>query len=69
MFEGDGDAFRLASEALRIRLAHLFDPYAAVNASHIEPLPHRLTAVYDAILEPRWIVQPSTIQKTRLVDR
>ena len=50
-FDGDGDAFRLASEALRIRLAHLFDPYAAVNASHIEPLPHQLTAVYGAMLE------------------
>ena len=49
-FDGDGDAFRLASEALRIRLAHLFDPYAAVNASHIEPLPHQLTAVYGAML-------------------
>ena len=50
-FDGDGEAFRLASEALRIRLAHLFDPYAAVNASHIEPLPHQLTAVYGAMLE------------------
>jgi len=49
-FDGDGDAFRLASEALRIRLAHLFDPYTAVNASHIEPLPHQLTAVYGAML-------------------
>ena len=49
-FDGDGQAFRLASEALRIRLAHLFDPYVAVNASHIEPLPHQLTAVYEAML-------------------
>ena len=49
-FDGDGHAFRLASEALRIRLAHLFDPYVAVNASHIEPLPHQLTAVYGAML-------------------
>ena len=49
-FDGDGDAFRLASEALRIRLAHLYDPYTAVNASHIEPLPHQLTAVYGAML-------------------
>ena len=49
-FDGDGHAFRLASEALRIRLAHLFDPYVAVNASHIEPLPHQLTAVYEAML-------------------
>ena len=34
-FDADADAFRLASEALRIGFAHLFDPYAAVNASHI----------------------------------
>ena len=50
-FDGDGRLFRLASEALRIRLAHLFDPYAAVNASQIEPLPHQLTAVYGTMLE------------------
>lgn len=30
-FDGDGDTLRLASEALRIRLAHLFDPYLAVH--------------------------------------
>ena len=50
-FDGDGDLFRLASEAMRIRLAHLFDPYVAVNASHIEALPHQLTAVYGVMLE------------------
>ena len=50
-FDGDGDLFRLASEALRIRLAHLFDPYIADNASRIEPLPHQLTAVYGTMLE------------------
>ena len=50
-FDGDGDLFRLASEALRIRLAHLFDPYIAVNASRIEPLPHQLTAVYGTMLD------------------
>ncbi|MCY3939522.1 MAG: helicase-related protein [Gammaproteobacteria bacterium] len=50
-FDGDGHAFRLASEALRIRLAHLFDPFVAVNASLIEPLPHQLTAVYGAMLD------------------
>ena len=50
-FDGDGRLFRLASEALRIRLAHLFDPYVAVNASQIEPLPHQLTAVYGAMLD------------------
>jgi hypothetical protein len=40
-FDGDGRVFRLASEALRIRLAHLFDPYLAVHTSNIDPLPHR----------------------------
>ena len=50
-FDGDGNFFRLASEALRIRLAHLFDPYVAVNASQIEPLPHQLTAVYGVMLD------------------
>ena len=50
-FNGDGRLFRLASEALRIRLAHLFDPYLAVNASRIEPLPHQLTVVYGEMLE------------------
>ena len=50
-FDGDGRLFRLASEALRIRMAHLFDPYLAVNASQIEPLPHQLTAVYGVMLD------------------
>ena len=50
-FDGDGRLFRLVSEALRIRLAYLFDPHIAVNASQIEPLPHQLTAVYGAMLD------------------
>ena len=50
-FDGDGRLFRLATEALRIRLAYLFDPYLAVHASRIEPLPHQLTAVYGTMLE------------------
>jgi len=37
-FDGDGEAFRVASEAQRIRLAHLFDPYLAIHSSRIEPL-------------------------------
>jgi hypothetical protein len=49
-FDADGDLLRLASEALRIRLAHLFDPYLAVNASQIEALPHQITAVYGEML-------------------
>lgn len=49
-FDGDGALFRLVSEAQRIRLAHLFDPVLAVHTSVVEPLPHQITAVYDAML-------------------
>jgi SNF2 family DNA or RNA helicase len=49
-FDGDGALFRLVSEAYRIRLAHLFDPVLAVHTSVVEPLPHQITAVYDAML-------------------
>lgn len=49
-FDGDADAFRLLSEAYRINLAYLFDPYLAVNTSSIEPLPHQITAVYQEML-------------------
>jgi hypothetical protein len=34
-FDGDGEVFRVASEAQRIRLANLFDPYLAVHSSLI----------------------------------
>jgi SNF2 family DNA or RNA helicase len=49
-FDGDGALFRLVSEAHRIRLAYLFDPVLAVHTSLVEPLPHQITAVYDAML-------------------
>lgn len=49
-FDGDGARFRLVSEAHRIRLAHLFDPVLAVHTSVVDPLPHQITAVYDAML-------------------
>ncbi len=49
-FDADGGLLRLASEAYRIRLAHLFDPYLAVTASQIEALPHQITAVYGEML-------------------
>lgn len=39
-FDADADAMRLASEAYRIHLAHIFDPYLAVHTSSVEPLPH-----------------------------
>jgi superfamily II DNA or RNA helicase len=49
-FDGDGSTFRLVAEAHRIRLAHLFDPVLAVHTSLVEPLPHQITAVYEAML-------------------
>lgn len=49
-FDADGDVVRLASEAYRINLAHIFDPYLAVHTSSIEPLPHQISAVYQEML-------------------
>ena len=49
-FDGDGRLFRLVSEALRIRLAYLFDPLLAVHTSNLEPLPHQISAVYGELL-------------------
>ena len=49
-FDADGGLLRLASEAYRISLAHLFDPHLAVHTSNVEPLPHQITAVYGEML-------------------
>ncbi|MBZ0275667.1 MAG: DUF3883 domain-containing protein [Anaerolineae bacterium] len=49
-FDGDPTAFRLAIEAYRLRLAHSIDPYAALNASRVDPLPHQFEAVYEHLL-------------------
>jgi len=49
-FDSDGTLFRLASEAQRIQLAHLFDPVLAVHSSDVEPLPHQILAVYAEML-------------------
>ena len=49
-FDADGGRFRLAAEAYRIYLAHLFDPVLAVHTSQVEPLPHQITAVYGEML-------------------
>ena len=49
-FDIPGDKMRLVSEAYRIDLAHLFDPYLAVHTSSIEPLPHQISAVYEEML-------------------
>lgn len=49
-FDADGNLLRLTSEAYRINLAHIFDPYLAVHTSAIEPLPHQISAVYEEML-------------------
>lgn len=49
-FDADPSLFRLASEAKRIDLAYLFDPYLAVTTARVEPLPHQITAVYESML-------------------
>ncbi|MBR3354570.1 MAG: DUF3883 domain-containing protein [Oscillospiraceae bacterium] len=49
-FDADGNKMKLASEAYRISLAHLFDPYLAVHTSSVEPLPHQISAVYQEML-------------------
>lgn len=49
-FDAPGEDFKLATEAWRINLAHLFDPMMAVHTSNVEPLPHQITAVYESML-------------------
>jgi len=50
-FDGDGALFKLAAEALRIRMAAHTDPMLTVATSDIEPLPHQIQAVYGELLE------------------
>ena len=49
-FDADANMLRLVSEAYRIHLAHIFDPYLAVHTSSIEPLPHQISAVYQEMI-------------------
>jgi SNF2 family DNA or RNA helicase len=48
--DADGHLFRLVSEARRISLAYLFDPFLAVQISTLDPLPHQIDAVYSQML-------------------
>lgn len=49
-FDSDGILFKLASEAYRIKIAYLFDPWMAVHLSLVDPLPHQISAVYEEML-------------------
>lgn len=48
--DGDAALFRLAAEALRIRMAARFDPMLAISTSDMDPLPHQIRAVYGELL-------------------
>jgi hypothetical protein len=50
-FQADATTFKLAAEALRIRMAGRFDPMLAVHTSDLEPLPHQIQAVYGELRE------------------
>jgi superfamily II DNA or RNA helicase len=52
-FSADGALFKLAAEALRIRMAARFDPMLGVHTSSgdLEPLPHQIEAVYGELLD------------------
>lgn len=49
-FDAPGAEFKLGLEAYRINLAHLFDPMMAVHTSNVDPYPHQISAVYEAML-------------------
>lgn len=50
-FQADPDLFALGVEARRLQLGYTFDPFFAVSASRIDPLPHQLEAVYGVLLK------------------
>jgi hypothetical protein len=49
-FDGDGAAFRLAAESMRIRMAGQHDTMLAVTTSDLDALPHQIKAVYGELL-------------------
>lgn len=53
-FDGESFRFRLGVEALRLGLAHEYDPYFSLAIARVDPLPHQLEAVYDYFIkQPR----------------
>jgi len=50
-FQADATTFKLAAEALRIRMAGRFDPMLAVQTSDLDALPHQIQAVYGELLD------------------
>lgn len=53
-FDGDAQRFKLGVEAMRLGLAHEYDPFFSLTIARVDPLPHQLEAVYDYFLkQPR----------------
>lgn len=51
-FDAQDEAFIVASDAYRIKLANVFDPVMTVHTSDVQPLPHQITAVSESMLLP-----------------
>ena len=49
-FTADAATWKVAAEALRIKLAAQHDPMVAVTTSDVDPLPHQIQAVYGELL-------------------
>ncbi len=50
-FDGNAHHFKLGVEALRLGLAHEYDPLFSLSVARIDPLPHQVEAVYDYFLK------------------
>jgi hypothetical protein len=48
--DGNAARFRLGIEAQRLGLAHEYDPFFSLSIARVDPLPHKLEAVYDYFL-------------------
>ncbi len=46
-YTGDATRFKLGVEAMRLGLAHEYDPYFSLSVARVDPLPHQLEAVYE----------------------
>lgn len=70
-FNADPAEFRLAAEALRIRMAGLHDPMVAVSSSAVDPLPHQIKAVYGELLPrtPLRFLLAAAIMRNSYVSR
>jgi superfamily II DNA or RNA helicase len=48
---GDGKLLKLGLQAFSLGIAYEFDPYFGLSISHVDPLPHQLSAVYDHLMK------------------